>query len=275
MGDNVKKRYPIFYVLYQSYRKLGSFKYKFLPSQVAFYLTLSFVPLFMLIISILTNVLNIQNYEDLIFFQNFNIKNIEANSNPSGSILGYLPFYIIVIWIASKGYYSIDYAISVIYEEKHEHIGIVSRITAFLMTTLLLLIITLELLLFVFGKYFILLLIKNLNIENLYIYNFLTFTLNLFVLFILLYFLQSTTNKVSVLDFKHHFFGVLITEIAWIITTIGFRIYVNYFANFERIYGGFTTSVVFLLWINLLSYFLIYGAMCNKIINDEKVFSKK
>jgi membrane protein len=54
--------------------------------------------------------------------------------------------------------------------------------------------------------------------------------------------------------------GALLTIVAWILTTIGFAVYVLNVSHYNKYYGWLGGAVVLLLWLYLSNYVLVFGA---------------
>jgi len=53
--------------------------------------------------------------------------------------------------------------------------------------------------------------------------------------------------------------GSLLTVVLWVLATLGFSFYVGNFGRYGAIYGTFSTLVVLLLWLYLVSLAFLYG----------------
>jgi membrane protein len=54
--------------------------------------------------------------------------------------------------------------------------------------------------------------------------------------------------------------GALLTIVAWVLTTIGFAVYVLNVSHYNKYYGWLGGAVVLLLWLYLSNYVLVFGA---------------
>ncbi|HXV94223.1 MAG TPA: YihY/virulence factor BrkB family protein [Pseudonocardia sp.] len=57
--------------------------------------------------------------------------------------------------------------------------------------------------------------------------------------------------------------GALVATALWLLGTIGFSLYVNYFGNYNKTYGALAGVIVLLLWLYLTSYIVLLGAEIN------------
>ncbi len=103
-------------------------------------------------------------------------------------------------------------------------------------------------------------------------YTAILFSLLIFICILNLY---ACPYKVRIKDV---FIGSLYTCVFSIVMTIGFLIYVNYFASYTEIYGKITIIVVFLLWLNIIMKGLIGGMNLNVYFlgkrRKRKIFNK-
>lgn len=53
--------------------------------------------------------------------------------------------------------------------------------------------------------------------------------------------------------------GAVVTVVLWVLATLGFSYYVENFGRYGAIYGTFSTLVVLLLWLYLISLAFLYG----------------
>lgn len=54
--------------------------------------------------------------------------------------------------------------------------------------------------------------------------------------------------------------GSLVTVVLWLLSSAGFSVYVQNFGDYGALYGVFSTAVVLLLWLYILSLAFLYGA---------------
>jgi membrane protein len=61
--------------------------------------------------------------------------------------------------------------------------------------------------------------------------------------------------------------GSTVAVIAWILASLGFRIYVAHFSSYARTYGALGTVVVLLVWLYLAGLMIILGGEINAILD--------
>jgi ABC-type multidrug transport system fused ATPase/permease subunit len=57
--------------------------------------------------------------------------------------------------------------------------------------------------------------------------------------------------------------GAMVAALLWMIGSVGFSLYVNYFGNYNKTYGALGGVVVLMLWLYLTSYIVLLGAEIN------------
>jgi membrane protein len=57
--------------------------------------------------------------------------------------------------------------------------------------------------------------------------------------------------------------GSVVAAVLWLLGSVGFSLYVNYFGNYNKTYGALAGVIVLLLWFFLTSYIVLLGAEIN------------
>ena len=57
--------------------------------------------------------------------------------------------------------------------------------------------------------------------------------------------------------------GALITTIGWIVFTVIFGYYIDFFGRYDIIYGGLASIIILLIWFYVISFILILGIVIN------------
>ena len=68
--------------------------------------------------------------------------------------------------------------------------------------------------------------------------------------------------------------GSLAGSIAFLLTSLGFRLYVHNVANYDRTYGSLGGVMVLLFWFWITSLVLLTAAQINKLIEDASPLGK-
>ena len=64
--------------------------------------------------------------------------------------------------------------------------------------------------------------------------------------------------------------GAILASLACGVLTVGFRVYVDNFCNFDALYGSIATVALFLFWMYLVSYIFIVGGFANRTLEDYR-----
>lgn len=263
-----------------TYNTLSSSEFKFIPSSVAFYLFLSFIPIVVIVFSIVNainsewkdflsnDVLNtiIPGSKDF-FTSNLDFKNF--------NFLIVLTFLIPSIWFASKGIVKLRESFTELYDYKDNENFIIKRIKGIIIVVFISLYFSLTSLAFTPLMIFI----KN-NIENKIMYDFLFYIVSFFfILFfgyigigLLFKFISPIKLKLKILNL-----GIITSLIPIIIFLLIFSTLCN-FINYNKFgaIGSFLYLVIFILYI---SYFLHAGIIINssyyKILYFQSTVTRK
>lgn len=57
--------------------------------------------------------------------------------------------------------------------------------------------------------------------------------------------------------------GSVVAALLWLLGTVGFSLYVDFFSNYNKTYGALTGVIVLLLWLFLTCYVVLLGAEIN------------
>ncbi len=251
---------------------------KILAPYIAFFILLSFIPILTLIFEVVYFTVN--NNEDILIVikevlpsdvYTVLVRLIERHSYHA-SILTLSNLFL--LYIASKIYSAFYTSYLLIYNIKPKKLIFRTRIISFINTLLLIILIFFLCVITIFSKYlYELLEIYLLNyLISRYFYHYVHLVLSVMIITSIVTFLMY-----SVPDFRQRFRdviqGALFTTFGWIIVSFGFKLYTDYYANYENIYKTFTQLFVFVMWIYLLSYVLIVGMIINRVkitIHDSR-----
>lgn len=93
-------------------------------------------------------------------------------------------------------------------------------------------------------------------------------TLLLVFIFVKILYKYSPSSKAK----KRTTYGAIFTSIFLVIATWLYSFYIEYFSDFETIYGGISNILILMMWLNLISYIFVLGINMNaareKIINE-------
>lgn len=105
---------------------------------------------------------------------------------------------------------------------------------------------------------------------------FLVSSVRYIIIITLIYSVVTLLYNVGNLDMKKFKFfsaGAMLTTIFFLMTTIGFAIYLNNFGNYNELYGTLGTLVVLLVWLDLNCLILLLGFELNASISKATLLS--
>lgn len=250
---------------------------RILPGQLAFFLLLSIIPLVAIIVAIagefslsIETVINIINDNLPKEIADFITQIIDGKSLNMNIVIFCISGFI----LASNGPHSMIIASNIIYKIKDKDF-LTRRTKAIIMTVVLVLLFIFMLIVPVFGDKIINLIITYLSndqINNIVstTYSVLKYPLSLCIIYFfvkLLYTMAPDTHIKS----RETTTGAIFTTIGWIIATEIYTFYVNYFGNYNLLYGSVANLIILFLWIYLLSYIFVLGMALNASSYDEKI----
>ncbi|MFK7756041.1 MAG: YihY/virulence factor BrkB family protein [Flavobacteriales bacterium] len=91
------------------------------------------------------------------------------------------------------------------------------------------------------------------------------------IIIFMIYSVVTLLYNVGNLDtkrFKYFSAGATLTTVFFLLTTVGFAIYLNNFGNYNELYGTLGTLVVLLIWLNFNCLILLLGFELNASISN-------
>ncbi|MBE6155545.1 MAG: YihY/virulence factor BrkB family protein [Firmicutes bacterium] len=247
-----------------------------LPGQLAFFLVLAIIPT-MTVITYGASILNLSIdflYDFLAKAFSVDIANLMLSTSDATNIGLKLTVVIgVSYYLASNGAASVIVTSNTIYGVKNGS-WLTRRFKAIIMSLIFVLLLTVLLIVPVFGEQ-IIALIKNVNL-NTQITNVIVqiFTLIkgpvmwifLFLLIKIIYILAPDRKIIA----HNANYGAIFTTIAWILMTSLYSFYINNLADYSAFYGGLTSVCVLMMWFYFLAYFFVIGMSLNyQKENDE------
>ncbi|NHM31492.1 YihY/virulence factor BrkB family protein [Neobacillus terrae] len=247
-----------------------------LSAQLAYFFLLSLFPLLIFLFTLLPylpiphqNIMGIIKGiapKEALALINKNLKTIM--SNHSG---GLLSFGIIgTIWSASNGINALVRAFNKSYDVKESRSFIVARGMSILLTFGMIFVFLIALLLPVLGKGIGLFLFSYLGLTKQFLtlwgaLRWLVSALILFVVFTGLYWIAPNLK----MRCKSAIPGAIFATVGWIITSLGFSLYVGHFANYANTYGNIGAIIVLMTWLYLSAFIIIIGGEINAFYADR------
>jgi len=247
-----------------------------LSAQLAYFFLLSLFPLLIFLFTLLPflpipheNIMGIIKGiapKEALALINKNLKTIM--NNHSG---GLLSFGIIgTIWSASNGINALVRAFNKSYDVKESRSFIVARGMSILLTFGMVFVFLIALLLPVLGKGIGLFLFSYLGLTKQFLtiwgaLRWLVSALILFVVFTCLYWIAPNIK----MRCKSAIPGAVFATLGWIITSLGFSLYVGHFANYTNTYGNIGAIIVLMTWLYLSAFIIIIGGEINAFYADR------
>lgn len=236
-------------------------------AQATFFMLISAVPFFMLLLGFAKYFVPFQKSEILDAMSHFLPQRVymlsadivnELFSKTPGSLISVTA--ITLLWSASRGILAIIRCLNSINDAPKPGY-IKERLIAFLYTFLFILILVFTL---------IILLVEKIIFR--------TFSLNfqvpvLFFLLIILFsaiYAYLPKNKSNI---KSELPGACLSSVCWVLFTWLYSLYIDNFSNFSYVYGSLAAIVLSMLWLYICMNIFLCGAEFNHIINTHK--SKK
>jgi membrane protein len=249
-------------------------------AQVAFYLSFSLFPLLLFLVNLFGLIISsaddlrlelfaylrqIMPYSAYILVQK---TILEVTENSSG---GKLTFgFLIALWSASAGIDGIRTALNHVYRLKETRWWWRTKLESLLFTLILIFLLSFVLGIVFYGWKFLLLLLTLIKfpIQSfivLQIIQWITFIAVLLLIFGLLYryLPNQKDNRCSWVSP-----GSITAIVLWILLTTGFRVYLNYFDNYDKTYGSLGAVIILMLWLYLTALVILIGGSLNQVIAE-------
>ncbi len=250
---------------------------RILPAYIAFYFLLSFIPLLTLIMTSLS-LINRNNVDFLLILQEVfpdtvYITLFRLISYFETGVNLFTINNILLLFSASRIYYSVYHANAIILKSKCCRHFLLDKTIALVSTLIILFAIFVMILFFGLGRY-----------VNHFLYTYFLWNQALakilssliailsVILFTLVIMLSLPENEFR---FSKVWRGAVTSALLMILTSFGFRIYVESFANYDNVYYTFSTVVIFVLWIYLMCTAIVMGLIVNAYVNGRRVKKAK
>lgn len=249
---------------------LVSKRYSTLAGSMSFFLILSFIPSLFLILIIFDRF----NLSLEVDFTNSNIPNNIANIlnyifNNTKEITGEysLLFLLTAVYSASNLFHHIIRSVELIYNKAYYKESKMGRIVPIILLIMFLFLIALLFFLYAFIQ----LLLVNINV---YLRFFINLLLVILTFLTIVLYLHKYLTPIKV-KFKDCIQGASFTVFFSIFASLLFFLYINNYANYEKIYGALALIIVILLWIYILMIGFIIGLIINYKYQKKTEYYKK
>ena len=253
-------------------------------AQISFYLMLSVVPIFLLLIQLL-GLFNISTETALNVLEQYTGRHMSAliSSLFEFNYIGFgnIIFLVIALWAGSRASFAITRITNYTLTEG-ENTGknyFIERARAILTMLLTIISLVIALIVLCYGKIILLTVLTVLHVEDTsFVDSFwmwLRWPLGFVLYFLIIginYYILPTVRK----PFKTVIPGAVFASFGMIIVSWIYSFYTGTLVDYDITYGALSTVVAIMIWFLLLSWVIILGVMCNKVFADTaRPFSKR
>jgi len=251
-------------------------------AQVAFYFSFALFPLLLFLMSLLGIILSdkkeLQEELFLILGQVMptaafelvqkTLDEVTAKSSGGKLTLGIL----ITLWSASAGVDNMRGTLNEVYNLTESRSWFRAKLTSLLLTLALGLMILLALAFVVYGSQ---MLDALLPVDSVYLLEALKWLVVLIVLLLAFALIYNFAPNHEAFQWKWLTPGAVIGVVLWIVLTVGFRIYLQYFDSYAATYGSLGAVIILLLWLYLTALVILTGGAVNAILDEESGVKKE
>lgn len=253
-----------------------------LASQLAYYLMLTFFPLIIFIMSIVS-FMNFDSVAVINGLQTILPKSVieltetiivQVFEYQNTGILG--GSFLAIIWAASAGFRGLSKAVDKAYGLTDNRNVITRTIVSLIGTILLGLAIIGSLAILVFGNVISKHLLKQFNLPS--SLNIIWNTLRYGAIIVILIFIFAAIYKFlpsKKVKWREAIVGAIISAVGWVSVSMIFSFYINNFNNYSKIYGSLATVFILMIWLFLSSIILIFGVEVNSAISNKNKLIEK
>lgn len=246
-----------------------------LPGHLAFYFMMMLIPLLTLLGSILTNFELVSTSISQVIYGHLPSSIADIVISVSRQDVSNLSLWIILVptlILASNGTYSMIITSNSVYKVRPKYNVILAyikdRTKAFIMLVVLIFIFLFLILVPTLGNVIFKIIgniVTNENIVNntyYIIFKILKYPVTFLFVFlsIKVLYVMAPDTKIKMKDTN---IGAFFTSLTWVIVTLGYSYYIQYFSSYETFYGGLSSLLFLMLWIYLLSYMFVLGIALN------------
>lgn len=246
-----------------------------LPGHLAFYFMMMLIPLLTLLGSILTNFELVSTSISQVIYGHLPSSIADIVISVSRQDVSSLSLWIILIptlILASNGTYSMIITSNSVYKVRPKGNVILAyikdRTKAFIMLIVLIFIFLFLILVPTLGNVIFKIIgniVTNENIVNntyYILFKILKYPVTFLFVFlsIKVLYVMAPDTKIKMKDTN---IGAFFTSLTWVIVTLGYSYYIQYFSSYETFYGGLSSLLFLMLWIYLLSYMFVLGIALN------------
>ncbi len=240
-----------------------------LPANLAFFLVLSVVPIFILI-GLIASTFSL-SLDAVIQFIGENLPSqvteiLETFIRGKGIDFNVGFFTITAFILASNGPHSIIVTSNTLYNFKHGNY-LNRRIKAIILTILLVILFIFIIVVLAFGNHilkaiFEIGILKNFSSFAYSLFVYLKWPIAFFIIFFTIKLIYTIAPDKTVPS-KYVNKGAIFTTLGWILTTAIYSYYVSHFSKYDIFYGSLSNIIILMMYIYFLSYILVLGIAIN------------
>ncbi len=250
--------------------------------QSSFFMVLSIFPFLLLLL----NLVSIMPSGREVFIKIINTVTNDSIRNLMSDLINYLSKYasglsisvsaIIALWSASNGVFTLMDGLSNINNLHRNRNIVVSRLLSMVYTLAFIILIIFTISLLIFGNKSVKYIVGQSPHLDGAGYLSMTFRyLAMFVFFLVFFLAVYRFSNRKYATFKKIFWGSLFSAVGWIVFSLGFNFYIDYFFNTSYMYGSLASFVVLMLWTYACIYIFFLGHEINKLLHPEIVAPNK
>lgn len=268
--DRIKKKAQRY--INKVWKAFNKFEMRVLPGNVAFFFVLALIPIITIIAFIAArfsiSLDTLVNMVNNILPEETSRIIVDAISG-KGFDTSVGTFNVIAFASCTNGTFAIVSASNTLYNIKDSD-KLKDRVKSVMLLVILLLLIIFLLLVPVFGGQ-ILSLFQNSVIykEIRMIYQILKWPTTFFFIYLSLKLIYTIAPSKFIPSYTTTY-GALFTTFCWTVATAVFGYYLEYFANYNIIYGNLSSIIILMMWMYLISYVFVLGIAINAVnLNDK------
>lgn len=252
-----------------------------LPASLTYYFVLAIIPLLTIMVLIASSFnISIDKVITLISdilpnkASNFIVEIISGKGFDSNVGV----FNLIAFMGATNGTYAIIKTANNLYKVKDTDV-IKDRIKSILLLVNILLLLIFLVIVPTFGEQ-ILSFIQNSNHfsflteEVIFIFNLAKWPFTFFVIFFNIKLIYTLAPSKILLS-KHTTLGAFITTILWMASSVIFGYYLEYFANYDILYGNLSSIIILMIWLYVISFVFVLGMVINTYYYKDELKEEK
>ncbi len=244
----------------------------FHSAQNAFYFVLSIFP-FLYILTKIFIIIPLPSEQVLksleLLFPKEALKIIYSNLNSISKVVpsvNSIPYILVALWSSSMLIYSLKSVFAIFYNKKPIKNKLHIRVISIAITSIVLIVIFFTFVVVFFINLGLSILVKHLSIDySPYVLSLISLALIIFDIVLLYIILPPARIKIT-----HAVPGAVFAISGLTVFSYGFSYYINYIADYSRIYGALGSVITLLLWLYFCSVIILSGGLINAKFFKEK-----